>query len=115
MSYETKMYLQLAKPCVLVLMMTPLFAWVASTLSDVLVRLGGQELWPDLSFYVASAGMAVFLCVSVFQLFRLWQRERGKEELCFVCGCLLGDEKEGRRGLYRKCLGCGSTQSLSHY
>ena len=68
---------------------------------------------PDLPFQIAMAGAGVSLAPSLYQALRLWRWTRGKGAVCYVCGCLLGREREGRYGAYRKCLGCGKNHSLS--
>jgi hypothetical protein len=113
MSFETKMYLRLATPCALALLVTMLFTWVASTLSAIPVGLGAPALWPDLPMYVFLVGAFAFLLISGIQIFRLWQRDQGKANVCMVCLCLLGSEKDGRFGPYRKCLGCEKNYSLT--
>jgi hypothetical protein len=113
MSFERRMYLRLATPCLLVVLATILFAWVTSTLSTIPAVLGASAMWPDLPFYVCFTGALVFAVMSGIQFLRLWQREQGKAEVCLVCSCLLGAERRGRFGPYRKCLGCERNYSLA--
>lgn len=88
-------------------------AWLLSALLDLPNLFGGQPVFPDLPFQIivvgAGAGVVIFTC----QILRLWRWARGKGAVCYVCGCLLGRERDGRYGPYRKCLGCGKNHSLS--
>lgn len=88
-------------------------AWPLSTLLDLPGQLGGKALFPDLPFQVAMFGAGACVAILLYQLARLWRWTRGKGVVCYVCGCLLGREREGRYGPYRKCLGCGKNHSLS--
>lgn len=60
---------------------------------------------------VKGLGGALSVMLFAIQGIRLWRWRLGKTDDCFVCGCLLGREREGRWGLYRKCLGCGKSHS----
>lgn len=51
---------------------------------------------------------------SVWVGFRLWQWHRGNALVC-KCGGLLGGEREGRFGPYRRCLACGQPTAQRHY
>lgn len=46
--------------------------------------------------------------------YRLWQAERGVGLLC-ECGGLLGAERDGRYGPYRRCLACSRNVARRHY
>lgn len=45
---------------------------------------------------------------------RLWRAEHGKGLLC-ECGGLLGRERDGRYGPYRKCLACSNNVARRSY
>jgi hypothetical protein len=47
--------------------------------------------------------------------FRLSQWQEDTSPGCMVCGGLLGRERDGRWGAYRKCLACGKNNSQKHY
>ena len=51
---------------------------------------------------------------SVWVGFRWWQWHRGNALVC-KCGGLLGGEREGRFGPYRRCLACGQPTAQRHY
>lgn len=42
---------------------------------------------------------------------RLWAWDAGRAPVC-ACGGLLGRERQGRYGPYRKCMGCGMNHAL---
>ena len=46
--------------------------------------------------------------------YRLWQAEHGDGLLC-QCGGLLGGERAGRYGRYRRCLHCGKNVNCRYY
>lgn len=105
-SYENKMYLRLALPGLAAAGVTCLLIWLTSTLAGIAVTRGGPPLLPDVSGYVALAGVAVCLVAFGIQMFRLWRWTRGEAEACFVCGCLLGPLRQRRYTRCRQCLGC---------
>jgi hypothetical protein len=98
-------------PCLVVALVSCLLAWFASALW-VPSRLVGQFLGPDLPFFIAVGGSLLSLAALVVNGLRLHQWQKGKGIDCFVCGCLLGRERSGRWGSYRKCMGCGRNHSL---
>jgi hypothetical protein len=63
--------------------------------------------------YAGSFGMGLF-AVGWFarNTWRLWRWVQGtsSEQCCHVCGGMV-DLKDGRYGLYYKCLACGNTRS----
>ena len=64
--------------------------------------------------YWASIGlMARSVLWVLHSTWRLWKWEHGdsNEPCCHICGGLV-DIKNGRYGLYYKCLACGKTSSL---
>lgn len=46
--------------------------------------------------------------------YRVWQWHRGEGLLC-ECGGMLGSERDGRWGRYRKCMACGRNVNCRHY
>lgn len=111
MSYVSRMYARLLLPSLLPLAAAGLIATVAYTLSQLPTRLGGAPLWPGVPDTLIDAGAAASVLVYVFQLVRLVRWHRGRDATCYVCSCLLGRERIGRRGLYRRCLGCGQSHT----
>lgn len=112
MAYQTRMFLRLVAPAVLVSGMSIVFAFAAETLSRVPVALGGKPLFPWASDTIALGGAGVSFAICVVQMVRYWRWTRDEGDLCYVCSCLLGREREGRFGAYRKCLGCGKNHAL---
>jgi hypothetical protein len=92
-------------PSVVPLLASLLAVVVAKTLLDVPVSMGGAPVWPELPGTV----VALYYLVQFARLL-LWQR--GHADSCYVCGCLLGRERQGRWGAYRRCLGCSKNHSI---
>lgn len=46
---------------------------------------------------------------------RLWRWDQGRSLLVCECGGLLGRERPGRFGAYRKCLACNRNVNEKHY
>lgn len=114
MSYATKMFLSMMGWCLLPIIFAALVAWPMSAVLELPAKMGGQPLLPDLPWMVVSIGVAITLVLLIYQSIRVWRWEHGKGDGCFVCGCLLGRERSGRWGPYRKCLGCGKNHSLQN-
>lgn len=87
-------------------------AVVVSTISELPAVLGGRPVWPGLGNTIALTGLGVSLAIYAAQLIRYRHWTEGKGDCCYVCTCLLGREREGRYGPYRKCLGCGKNHAL---
>ena len=68
--------------------------------SVYLVTLGNTLHWLPYGLL----GLAVLL--GIFASIRLMRWETGHALICH-CGGLLGSEREGRFGVYRKCMRCG--------
>lgn len=85
----------------------------------VVVISGWQEN-PLLSGMVSTAKWLPILAIGfalfhgVFTSIRLWRAEHGNGLLC-ECGGLLGGERKGRYGLYRRCLQCSRNVNSRHY
>lgn len=113
MGYQMKMLLRLAAPAAVVLVVGLGVAVMVSTLSSVPALLGGPQVFGELGDDLALGAGACALMVYAFQMYRYWRWTRDERDVCFVCACLLGREREGRYGPYRKCLGCGKNHSCS--
>jgi hypothetical protein len=112
MAYQTKMFLRMCLPAVGIAIGVMLLALAVGAFSDLPVALGGQPLWPGLGDTVAVSGAVLSGIAYLFAVLRFRCWERGEGDCCFVCTCLLGREREGRFGPYRKCLGCGKNHAL---
>jgi len=64
--------------------------------------------------WIPVAALAFAVVHGAWVSYRLWQAERGEGLLC-ECGGLLGAEREGRYGLYRRCLACSRNVARRHY
>lgn len=113
MSYVDRMCWRMLGPALVPLALSGVVAWPLSTLLDLLSQFGGQPAFPDLPIQIVMIGAGACVVISACQFARLWRWTRGKGTVCYVCGCLLGREREGRHGPYRRCLGCGKNHSLS--
>lgn len=113
MSYVDRMCWRVLRPALVPPALGCIVAWLLSRVLNLSRQLGGLEVFPDLPFQVVMVGAGAGAVISVCQFVRLWCWTRGKGTVCYVCGCLLGREREGRHGPYRKCLGCGKNHSLS--
>lgn len=113
MAHVDRMIFRLSLPCVAAIAIAGLLAWVAEGFSTWPAALGGRPLWPDAPALIVAAGIVVALLVLAVQSWRVWRWHNGHGLVCFVCSCLLGGERKGRWGDYRKCLGCGKNHSTA--
>ena len=112
MSYVDRMCIRLFSPCLAVLAVAGLIAWLFARLGSL--PMFGQAFGSGLPFLVWAAGLLLMGAVAAVQGYRLWRWMQGRASACFVCTCMLGAEREGRWGIYRKCLGCGKNHSASN-
>jgi hypothetical protein len=112
MAYQTKMFLRMCLPAWGIVVSVMLLATVAGALTDLPRALGGQPVWPGLGDALALGGLVLAFATYLAAVWRFRRWERGEGDRCFVCTCLLGREREGRFGPYRKCLGCGKNHAL---
>lgn len=68
----------------------------------------GPARWLPLGLLIYAVGHACWVG------YRLWLAERGEGLLC-DCGGLLGAERDGRYGPYRRCLACSRNVARRHY
>lgn len=106
MSYATKMQLRMLVPCLLPLACAALAAWALSVVIGLPEKLGGQPTGMALPAYILLVGLSVTSLLTIAQGIRVWRWVHGFDDVCYVCGCLLGMERQGRRRSYRPCLGC---------
>lgn len=78
--------------------------WAAN---PYLSRAAPVARWFPLAAIVFAVAYWGWVCV------RLWRAERGEGLLC-DCGGLLGRERDGRYGPYRKCLACSRNVARRH-
>lgn len=107
MSYVDRMCLRMMAGCLVPLAVSIPVAYVVDTILGLQAALGGPDNQFDVLFFVDMTGAGLSLILFAIQGIRLWRWRLGKTDDCFVCGCLLRQEREGRWGPYRKCLGCG--------
>jgi len=108
MTYENRMYARLGLPIVLAGVLGGLATWVASLIADLPLGLGASTSpLVDAPLVVAGLATAITAGIVAWQGWRLrqWQLHQGPE--CLACGCLLGEERQRRWSVCRKCLGCG--------
>lgn len=112
MSYVSHMCARLLLPSVVPLLVAVLVALPTKALSDLPVAAGGAPVWPSVPGTLVVIGVGASAVYYLVQLVRLLRWQRGYGDSCYVCGCLLGRESQGRRGAYRRCLGCGTSHSI---
>ena len=82
--------------------------------------IGGWQESRHLASYVSLARWAPLAALAFafghgsWTTFRIWRAERGDGLLC-ECGGLLGYERDGRYGPYRRCLACSRNIAQQHY
>lgn len=112
MSHQTKMLLRLAAPAVAVFFFGMLLAFVIDTVTSLPMLIGGQVVQESLENKVAIGTAAVSSLVYAIAMVRYWRWTRDEGDMCSVCGCLLGRERDGRYGPHRKCLGCAKNHAI---
>ena len=112
MSYVHRMCARLLLPSLVPFLASLLMAIVAKTLSDLPKPLGGAPAWPEVPDMVMIIGVSVSAVYYLVQMVRLLRWRQGRMDSCYVCTCLLGRERQGRWGEYRRCLGCGMNHSI---
>lgn len=111
MSYVDRMCFRMMAWCLVPLAASIPVAYAMDTVLKLPAAIGGPANQSDVPFFVGMIGAGASLILFAIQGFRLWRWRLGKTVDCIVCGCLLGNEREGRWGPYRKCLGCGKNHS----
>lgn len=106
MSNVDKMCLRMLAWCFAPLIIAVPLAVAVSALSDAFTRLGASSPLADVSWEVAVAASIAGAVILLVQAIRIWRWKEGKSDACRNCGCLLGRERDGRWGPYRKCLAC---------
>jgi len=106
------MLFRMCAPALAVIALAMVFAVVVTTIGNLPALLGGREMWPGLGSAIALTGLGMSLITYAVQLIRYWRWTEGTGECCYICTCLLGRERHGRYGTYRKCLGCGKNHAL---
>lgn len=86
-------------------------AFAESGLSNHPMLRGVATEWEVLVWVAFAAAFGLAL----HAMFRLWRWEHGRAIGCPNCGGLLGWERDGRHGPYRKCLGCGRNIARDKY
>ena len=106
----TAMIAKMLAPPVAIIVCTLTAMWVLSRGVDnpFLVGLLRAAYWlPALPLAIALAWIA-------WASYRLWKWARGEANTC-ECGGLLGSDRDGRYGPYRRCLACNRTVARRHY
>lgn len=96
------MALKMYAPMALVLVVAVVLSVMVSNLSEIpmVAGLASEARWLPMVAVVVALGF--FLSAS----YRLWRWDRGQGPICNDCGGVLGHEREGRYGTYRRCLAC---------
>lgn len=112
MSYVSRMCARLLLPSAAPLLASLLLAVIAQAVSNESIASGAAPAWPSLPDHLVALGAGSSTVYYLIQLVRLWRWRKGFADSCYVCTCLLGRERQGRWGQYRRCLGCGKNHSL---
>lgn len=59
--------------------------------------------------------IAASLIFGLIATLRLWRWDQGRSQMVCECGGLLGRERLGRFGAYRKCLACNRSVNEKYY
>lgn len=112
MSYTGRMYLRMYLPCAALLAAGAVAAAAAQIAQGYPGEFGIASLYSQLPRWLFVLGASSAALLAMAQTMRLRLRERG----CYVCGCLLGMERNARGGLgrTRRCLGCGKVHGTNH-
>jgi len=65
--------------------------------------------------WLPALAIAVSVTVALVATLRLWRWDQGRSVLVCECGGLLGRERPGRFGAYRKCLACNRNVNERYY
>jgi len=109
MDRVTKMSLRVFIPALGAALGSIPLAWVSWRLADSNLLAGLANSWR----YAAFATLIASLCLVGYASFRLWRWSTGQARTCTNCDCLVGRERLGRYGAYRRCLGCGKNAPVA--
>jgi hypothetical protein len=112
-TYVERMCWRMIAPCVLPAFIAVAMAYAVSGVVDLLMVATVAPTWSVAPLLIVCAGVLLSVLLLSIQMFRLWRWQHGAGETCFVCSCLLGHERAGRWGPYRKCQGCGKNHSTA--
>jgi len=65
--------------------------------------------------WLPTLAIAVSVTLALVATLRLWRWDQGRSALVCECGGLLGRERPGRFGAYRKCLACNRNVNERYY
>ncbi len=65
--------------------------------------------------WLPALAIAVSVTLALVATLKLWRWDQGRSALVCECGGLLGRERDGRYGLYRKCLACRRNVNERYY
>jgi len=94
------------------------FACGALIVELVAQNFSGHAMLAELAAGLTLIGAVLLLATAgavMVAVIRYWRWERGDSIDCVRCGGLLGIERSGRWGPYRKCLACGRNESAKTY
>jgi hypothetical protein len=108
MDNQTKMFAILGAPCALAAAMTGFATYIAATLRDIpILTAGGPSPLEGFPGMIALGGASITAGLVAWQAWRVRQWLVGEAPECPHCQCLLGEPKQRRWSVCRKCLGCG--------
>ncbi len=65
--------------------------------------------------WLPALAIAVAVTLALVATLRIWRWDQGHSHLVCDCGGLLGRERDGRFGQYRKCLACNRNVNEKYY
>lgn len=68
-----------------------------------------------LARWAPALAIAASVILGLIATVRLWRWDQGRSQRVCECGGLVGRERSGRFGAYRKCLACNRNVNEKHY
>lgn len=111
MDRKTLMYARMLMPGVMLMVGALVAQVIANRFGATMLLLAMQKPIQLVSLILMAGGS-----ISVFWAgWRMWRRESGAASMVCQCGGLLGRERSGRYGAYRRCLACDTPVNERHW
>lgn len=111
MDRKTLMYARMIAPGVMLMIGALVTQVIANRFGATPLLVGMQKpmLWVSMGL-MAAGSIGVF-----WAGWRMWRWESGAASMVCQCGGLLGRERSGRYGWYRRCLACSRNVNERHW